>query len=870
MNQTLRAHLKQAFGLSPEALDSLLQGSVAQAAPDSREHLLATGLGTLLTCVDDSLDQLERNPGLKGGSLDISFDEISVLQRALDQHAIVSVTDRHGDILFVNDSFCAISGYSRDELIGQNHRLINSGAQPKAFFENLWATITSGSVWRGVICNRNKRGEHYWVQATIVPVLNADGVIERYIAARTDISARIKAESLIQQHSDLIEALFESIPLPVFVKDEQLRYVRGNDAFFDNTLLGRDAMIGKRTDELDLPPRPWVTRSEEEALLATGGASAYEAIHTLKDGKQVDLKITKAAIKGADGKSTGLVGVIIDQSDIKQTSRELMAAKGAAESANRLKSDFLANMSHEIRTPMNGLIGMADLALNLAVDPTQREYLQIAKSSAMSLLQIINDILDFSKIEAGKLAIERIDFDMAQLLSEALRPMAVKAAEKGLDLVLDIDDGFPAIVRGDPGRIRQILLNLVSNAIKFTVQGEVRVSASARLDGPTAHIDLSVIDTGVGIEAASLAMLFDPFTQEDATITRRFGGTGLGLSITRRLSEAMGGSVSVESEAGKGSRFSCLIPMAWSTSDSESFTDPHKAPGSIGFRPGEFAAANVDLSMPEIDDLAQRTTMAAQEASSVSGIEVLLVEDNLVNQKLARTWLTRWGIHCTIAENGAVALERLSERRFDLVLMDCQMPIMDGFEASARIRSLDDPDMRDIPIIAMTANAMAGDRERCLAAGMDDYISKPISTTYLKETIERLARKRGQFGTPLVSEFDYAQALRRADPDTISIIAESFIESMEADFTRMDAALAVLDWPEVMRLAHSAKGLCLTFHADPLADDFARLTTMARGGGIDAQPAQAILDSARAMWPTFVSALLARLRTLPTGQQFSA
>ena len=886
MNQTLRAHLKQAFGLSPEALDSLLQGSVAQAAPDSREHLLATGLGTLLSCVDDSLDQLERNPGLKGGSLDISFDEISVLQRALDQHAIVSVTDTRGDILFVNDSFCAISGYSRDELIGQNHRLINSGAQPKAFFENLWATITAGSVWRGVICNRNKRGEHYWVQATIVPVLNADGVIERYIAARTDISARIKAESLIQQHSDLIEALFESIPLPVFVKDGQLRYVRGNDAFFDNTLLGRDAMIGRRMDELDLPPRPWVSRSEEEALLATGGASAYEASHTLKNGKQVDLKITKAAIKGPDGKSTGLVGVIVDQTDIKQASRELMAAKGVAESANRLKSDFLANMSHEIRTPMNGLIGMADLALHLAVDPTQREYLQIAKNSAMSLLQIINDILDFSKIEAGKLAIERIDFDMAQLLSEALRPMAVKAAEKGLELVLDIDDGFPAIVRGDPGRIRQILLNLVSNAIKFTMQGEVLVSASARLDGPTAHIDLSVIDTGVGIEAASLAMLFDPFTQEDSTITRRFGGTGLGLSITRRLSEAMGGSVSVESETGKGSHFRCLLPMAWSTVDSAPLNDPkrllsgrriavldddpRKALGSFGTRPGEFAAAIVDLSMPKIDGLAQRTTMAAQEASSVSGIEVLLVEDNLVNQKLARTWLTRWGIHCTIAENGAVALERLSERRFDLILMDCQMPIMDGFEASARIRALVDPDVRAIPIIAMTANAMAGDRERCLAAGMDDYISKPISTTYLKEAIERLARKRAQFGAPRISEFDYAQALQRADPDTISIIAESFIESMEADFTRMATALSVLNWPEVMRLAHSAKGLCLTFHADPLADDFARLTTMARQGGIDAQPAQAILDSAQAVWPAFVSALLARLRTLNTGQQFSA
>jgi PAS domain S-box-containing protein len=835
-------------------------------------------------------------------------------------------------------------------------------------------------VWRGVICSRSKRGENYWVQATIVPVLNADGMIERYIAARTDITARIQAEGVTQRHSDLIEALFESIPLPVFVKDEKLRYVRGNDAFFGNTPLGREAMIGKRWDELNLPTADFMKIPEEVELLATGQSTAYETHFTLKDGKQVDLQITKAAIKGSDGKATGLVGVVVDLTEIKQATRELMAAKSAAESANRLKSDFLANMSHEIRTPMNGLIGMADLALDLAVDPNQREYLQIAKNSATSLLQIINDILDFSKIEAGKPEIEQIDFDMPQLLSESLRPMAVKAAEKGLELVLDIDESLPRVLRGDPGRIRQILLNLVSNAIKFTIEGEVVVSMSAEIDGPSALIELSVTDTGVGIEADSLATLFDPFTQQDSTITRRFGGTGLGLSITRRLSEAMGGSVSVESGTGKGSHFRCLIPMPWSATDnaplgeaaslfsgrriavvddnprsaailarqlarlgldSQLFTDPTGALDSISSRAGEFSAVIVDLSMPGLDGmtlcqrltekmgqaapvllltsssacasaqqmkqagiqahllkpgtltdlqstlvsifrvaattperrtegLGERTGISGQEHSSVSGIEVLLVEDNLVNQKLARTWLTRWGINCTVAENGAVALERLSERPFDLVLMDCQMPVMDGFEASVRIRAQENPDIRAIPIIAMTANAMAGDRERCLAAGMDDYVSKPISTTYLKEAIERLARKRKQFGVPLITEFDYAQALDKADPNTILIIAESFIESMEDDFTRMATALTVLDWPQVMRLAHTAKGLCLTFHADPLADDFARLTNTARHGGIDAQPAQKILECARAAWPAFASALLARLRTLATGQHLPA
>jgi len=1041
MNPTLRRHLKKAFGLTPEALDGLLRECQASAAPDSREAILASGLGTLLTRIEDSYDQFERDLELKGRSLEISsdemidanarlatelqvqtqmveamreacaelsedgevadmssaeqasltlrraaerhrkaMDEVSVLQRALDQHAVVSVTDSRGNILFVNDNFCEISGYSRDELIGQDHRILNSGIHPTSFFDDLWTTISSGAVWRGVICNRNKRGEKHWVQSTIVPVLNANGVIKRYIAARTDITARIRAEEVIQRHSELIEALFESIPLPVFVKDEQLRYVRGNDAFFDHTELGRDVMLGKRWDELDQPSAAWMSRSEEEALLATGGSSSSEASFAVKDGSQVDLQITKAAIKGSDGRSTGLVGVVVDLTEIKRATRELMAAKSAAESANRLKSDFLANMSHEIRTPMNGLIGMANLALDLAVDPNQREYLQIAKNSAMSLLQIINDILDFSKIEAGKLAIEQIDFDMPQLLGEALRPMAVRAAEKGLELLLDIDESLPRVLRGDPGRIRQILLNLVSNAIKFTKEGEVLVRMSARIDGPSALIELSVIDTGVGIEANGLGRLFDPFTQEDSSITRRFGGTGLGLSITRRLSEAMGGSISVESESGRGSHFKCLLPLPWSTAepalkadaarllsgrriavvddnprsaailvrqlarlgaDSQSFTDPQLALDRIGSQPGEFAAAIVDQSMPGLDGLTlcrmlteamgqttpvllltsalasssahqmkqagihahllkpgtlpdlhtilgavfkiaapaperptdglvKRTGVSSQEPSSINGIDVLLVEDNLVNQKLARTWLTRWGINCTVTENGAQALERLSERRFDLVLMDCQMPVMDGFEASARIRSHENPEIRAIPIIAMTANAMAGDRERCLAAGMDDYISKPISTNHLREAIERLARRREQFVATPFAEFDYDLALREADPDTISIIAESFIESMEADFTRIATAISVLDWPEVMRLSHSAKGLCLTFHADPLADGFARLAATARHGGIDAQPAQAILDGAKAAWPAFACALMARLRTLTTGQHLPA
>jgi len=393
----------------------------------------------------------------------------------------------------------------------------------------------------------------------------------------------------------------------------------------------------------------------------------------------------------------------------------------AALVASKAKGEFLANMSHEIRTPMNGVLGMVDLLLGTNMTPGQQESCKIIKASGDSLLCIINDILDFSKMEAGKMKVEKVDFDIHQTVDGAVRLLAPKAGEKGVDLTYVIDQSVGPTLVGDPTRIRQILLNFLSNAVKFTEKGKVILEVR-NLAETTEEVQLrfSVTDTGIGLSEAAQKKLFQSFSQGDTSMTRRFGGTGLGLTICRKLAEMMDGSVNLVSNPGKGSTFSLTIKLGKSTG---------------GCRPagGTAIYRNRSIAMPDSSgNPVESPTMPAEDC------RILLAEDNPVNQIVAVKQLKKLGYSVEIANNGLEAVEAHRQRNYQIIFMDCQMPQMDGYEATQKIRQMEsEQNLNPVRIIAMTAHAMQGDSELCLAAGMDDYLSKPVDPNQLIAVLKR-------------------------------------------------------------------------------------------------------------------------------------
>ncbi len=1103
-----------------------------EVSADNEIGVLADALNTMLSIRQEQALEIwhshqETQQALK---------DLAAQKYALDQHSLVSVADRHGNITFANEKFTAVSGYSQQELIGKNHRMLNSGTHSKQMWKEMYQLTNQGLVWHGEVCNKSKSGNFYWVDTTIVPFMDENNNPKNYISIRTDITKRKQIEYELQQSNKQLELVVNNTGVGFWdwqiIKDtvdcnnrwfEMTGYQREELAPFSvekwakllhpddvqkamaiieqhfagevdqyvceirikhkqghwiwvldsGKLVSRNEngeparMVGtivditqRRLNEKITQVKLAVARKlaqqaaltkrlndaidelfklTELSLQAKGGVFLLDnksqtlkmAIHRgefseqfLCDEKEVKLGCCLCGKSAQSGKiivsdncftdhrhenswpdmqahghyiiplinhsdeENIIVGVLFlytelnpDASEerlvllqeigdmfsaaiIHENARQLLkeASKTAAQSS-QLKSEFLASMSHEIRTPMNGVIGMLGLLENTPLSKDQAHKVGLAKSSAHALLTLINDILDFSKIEAGKLELELIDFNLRKMLGEFAEAMALKAQEKGLEIILDTTQVEQSMVKGDSGRLRQIFTNLVGNAIKFTAQGEIVITVSTTISANNQLVlSASVKDTGIGIPEDKLSKLFDTFTQVDASTTRKYGGTGLGLAICKNLCQLMDGDIQVSSKPEQGSLFNFTVKLATSEKSQQvlpqidisrltllivddNTTNRAVLRGQLehwGAKVVEadcaisaldicyariknkkinfFDAALLDMQMPDMDGaklgkalLAEKkfTKMKLIMMTSISdhndaqyfanlgfsgffpkpattedildalavivsdgealaeapnivtkdylnsltrtenhahhkqplneevanNVKLLLVEDNRINQQVALGILKQFKIQADIANNGLEAIEKLQQNHYHLVLMDCQMPELDGYQATQQIRAGKAGESNSaIPIIAMTANAMQGDKEKCLQAGMSDYLSKPIEPKLLEEKLNQWLAKSTKLqpvnlthlnsNTDKNSEIKHntEQSLKVWDKQALlkrvshneallSLLVQNFIEEIPSLLTQLPQSIDHNNHQQTLQQIHNIKGLSANFGA---------------------------------------------------------
>ena len=637
---------------------------------------------------------------------EVQYRAMLLRERTLNQHAIVSATDVHGTITYVNDLFCEINGMAPHQLLGKNHRIIASGIHPRAFYTGMWEAISQGHTWHGEICNRSPvTGQAYWVAATIVPFLDANGLPKEYISVRTDITKRKKLEQELAHERSFLESITANLGKGVMVLDREERCTFLNPEaerllgwtlaqLKGQPLHGQMYFCAGQAEGEDAPACPVCLCCALQECVSFDMQDDLVLVHKERGSFPAAMTVSPLF---EDGVLTGCIAVFHDITQHKRHEAELRQAKEQAEQASQARSSFLANMSHEIRTPLNAILGFTEALLDTPLNPQQQRQLTTVRQSGRTLLGLLNDILDTAKLEKGALQLEVRDFSLRQLCQQLVDMLSLEAGKKALSLYLDYPPEEPEFFQGDALRIHQVLLNLLSNAIKFTAIGSVTLHVR---QGPEQWLHVQVQDTGIGMTAEQLSRVFTPFAQADASTTRRFGGTGLGTTIARQLVELMHGRLQVSSIPNQGTCFTVCLPLP----------------------PGQPVAA---------------TPMLASVA--LPPLRILAVDDVPENLELLQLVLARDGHQVTLASGGQAALALLKAQAFDVVLLDLHMPDIDGFAVTTQWRAWQaQQGQAPTPVIALSASVLLQDRQQAFDVGMNGFAQKPLSVPCLQAEIARV------------------------------------------------------------------------------------------------------------------------------------
>ncbi|GGX08423.1 PAS domain-containing hybrid sensor histidine kinase/response regulator [Undibacterium macrobrachii] len=870
--------------------------------------------------------------------LDIALSEYQILLDTINRQLLYSVTDAEGTILEVNDYFCQVHGFEEEDLIGKTHRILNSASHPPIFWKTMWQTLLDGQVWNGEICNKCADGSLRWFDTVIAPHKNAQGDIEKFIALRIDITTKQEQQRALSAARDQMVLAAEVAQLGVWTWDVATNALSWNQQMYrmydyDEEQIGSHLRYEHWRSRVHPDD---IADAESQLHGAVEGRCRYTPIFRVKqaDGSYRFVQAGAYVERDKDGKATLVTGINLDITERKEFETNLVRAKNDAEQASVAKGQFLANMSHEIRTPMNAVLGMLQLLRQTKLGEQQADYAIKAQSAARSLLSLLNDILDFSKIEAGKFELSTHHFELEQMMRELGVVLSGNLGQKNVELMFDLSPNVPNELTGDQMRLQQVLINLAGNAIKFTSEGLVIVGVqliNRVIDN--AILRFSVSDTGIGISKEQQLRIFEGFNQAETSTSRRFGGTGLGLTISKRLVEMMGGTLFVESEIGKGSRFWFDIPLQISVRESRGIVhhqgaqkkrilvvDDNPISTEIitamfayvgwdvmsvdgGYKAlalvneqiecgNHFDAIVMDWRMQDIDGMSAAflikkattnsyppaivmltgfgrevlaevvgkdtapfvafltkpvtpaqliesienaispkaipMTQAAAPAQRLEGVKLLVVEDNPLNRQVVDELMKSEGALVTLADGGlsGVILATESMGVFDLVIMDVQMPDMDGLEATRRIRA--DYRFTDLPILAMTANVSQEDRLACMLAGMNGHVGKPIDMEEVVPIILDLVKREpfAPINRTKVKHFDeesltepQEHILRRFGGN--KTIYRTILDAFVPEYDRLSAELNLLivegSNKQLAEVLHALKGVASTVGAAKLA-----------------------------------------------------